>query len=455
MSAATSEKRRALMIVEDDPALQKQMRWAFDKYETIVADDRESALAQLRRFEPAVATMDLGLPPAPDEPTEGLRCLQETLALFPDTKVIVLTGQNDRANAVKAIGLGAYDFYTKPFEPELLALIIERAFRLHELQEENRRLQAAQAAESLGGILTRDPEMMRVCRTVERVATTDATVLLLGESGTGKEILARDLHAKSARRGQRFVAINCAAIPENLLESELFGYEKGAFTGAVKQTIGKIETAHKGTLFLDEIGDLPGALQAKLLRFLQERVIERVGGRDEIAVDVRIVCATHRDLKDLIAQGRFREDLYYRLAEISVEIPPLRRRQGDAALLAHAFVRRFAAEHHRGSLSLRPDALAAIEAHPWPGNVRELENCVKRAVIMADGAALAPADFGLAGGDEAGRAVPNLRQVREEAEKQAIVRVLGRVNGNVSKAAELLGVSRPTLYDLMERFGLR
>ena len=450
-----TEKRRPLLIVEDDPALQKQMRWAFDRYETIVADDRESAIAQMRRFEPAVATMDLGLPPAPDEPTEGLRCLQETLALFPDTKVIMLTGQNDRANAVKAIALGAYDFYTKPFEPELLSLIIERAFRLHDLQAENRRLHAAQTTDALGGIITRDPEMQRVCKTVERVATTDATVLLLGESGTGKEILARDLHAKSGRRAQRFVAINCAAIPENLLESELFGYEKGAFTGAVKQTIGKIETANKGTLFLDEIGDLPGALQAKLLRFLQERVVERVGGREEIPVDVRIVCATHQNLKDLISTGRFREDLYYRLAEISVEIPPLRNRKGDAALLAHAFVRRLAAEHHRGSLTLRPDALAAIEAHPWPGNVRELENGIKRAVIMADGAALTPADLGLQDKGEGGSELLNLRQIREEAEKQAIIRVLGRVNGNVSKAAELLGVSRPTLYDLMERFGLR
>jgi two-component system, NtrC family, response regulator len=450
-----TEKRRPLLIVEDDPALQKQMRWAFDRYETIVADDRESAIAQMRRFEPAVATMDLGLPPAPDEPTEGLRCLQETLALFPDTKVIMLTGQNDRANAVKAIALGAYDFYTKPFEPELLSLIIERAFRLHDLQQENRRLHAAQASDALGGIITRDPEMQRVCKTVERVATTDATVLLLGESGTGKEILARDLHAKSGRRAQRFVAINCAAIPENLLESELFGYEKGAFTGAVKQTIGKIETANRGTLFLDEIGDLPGALQAKLLRFLQERVVERVGGREEIPVDVRIVCATHQNLKDLISTGRFREDLYYRLAEISVEIPPLRNRKGDAALLAHAFVRRFAGEHNRGSMTLRPDALAAIEAHPWQGNVRELENCIKRAVIMADGAALTPVDLGLQEKGEGGHEMLNLRQIREEAEKQAIIRVLGRVNGNVSKAAELLGVSRPTLYDLMERFGLR
>jgi len=450
-----SEKRRPLLIVEDDPALQKQMRWAFDKYETVVADDRESALAQLRRFEPAVVTMDLGLPPARDDPTEGMRLLQDTLALAPDTKVIVLTGQSDRANAMKAVGLGAYDFYTKPFEPEVLTLMIDRAFRLHDLQEENRRLQTARLGDSMAGIITRDAEMQKVCRTIERVATADATVLLLGESGTGKEVLARALHGLSPRRGQRFVAINCAAIPENLLESELFGYEKGAFTGAVRQTLGKIETAHRGALFLDEIGDLPPALQAKLLRFLQERVIERVGGREEIPVDTRIVCATHQNLKDLIAAGRFREDLYYRLAEIVVTIPPLRSRPGDASLLAHAFVRRFAAEQKRGSITLRPDAVAAIEAHPWPGNVRELENCVKRAVIMADGGTIGPDDLGLAAPAAGGEEQATLRQVRETAEREAVVRVLGRVNGNVSRAAEVLGVSRPTLYDLMERFGLR
>jgi two-component system NtrC family response regulator len=398
--------------------------------------------------------MDLGLPPAPDDPTEGMRLLQDTLAAAPDTKVIVLTGQSDRANALKAIGLGAYDFYTKPFEPEVLALMIERAFRLHDLQEENRRLQTAHLNDSMAGILTRDAEMQKLCRTVERVATTDATVLLLGESGTGKEVLARALHSLSPRRAQRFVAINCAAIPENLLESELFGYEKGAFTGAVRQTLGKIETAHKGTLFLDEIGDLPPALQAKLLRFLQERVIERVGGREEIAVDTRIVCATHQNLKELIVAGRFREDLYYRLAEIVVTIPPLRNRPGDASLLAHAFVRRFATEQKRGSITLRPDAVAAIEAHPWPGNVRELENCVKRAVIMADGGTIGAEDLGLAT-HVSGEEQATLRQVRETAEREAVVRVLGRVNGNVSRAAELLGVSRPTLYDLMERFGLR
>jgi two-component system NtrC family response regulator len=446
-------KRKPLLIVEDDPALQKQMRWAFDRFETIVASDRGTAVTQLRRFEPAVVTMDLGLPPHPDDPGEGFLLLEELLGLAPDTKIIVLTGQNDRANALKAIALGAYDFYAKPFEPELLALTIERAYRLHELQEENRRLQVSHQPSALAGILTRDPELLRICRTAEKVAPTTATVLLLGESGTGKELVARGLHDLSQRRKERFVAINCAAIPEALLESELFGYEKGAFTGAVKQTLGKIETAHRGTLFLDEIGDLPLALQAKLLRFLQARVIERVGGREEIAVDVRIVCATHQNLKELMAQGKFREDLYFRLAEIVLEIPPLRKRPGDASLLAHDFVRRLAAEQRRGATTLAPDAVSAIESYAWPGNVRELENCIKRAVIMADASAIRAADLGLQA--EPRDEVFNLRQVRDEAEKQAVLRVLGRVNGNVSRAAEMLGVSRPTLYDLLERFGLR
>ncbi|HEV2219083.1 MAG TPA: sigma 54-interacting transcriptional regulator, partial [Casimicrobiaceae bacterium] len=301
-----TDERRPLLIVEDDPALQKQMQWAFDRYETVVASDREGAIAQLRRYEPAVVTMDLGLPPQPDDPAEGLKLLEEIRALAPGTKVIVLTGQNDRANALKAIGLGAHDFCTKPFEPELLTWAIERAFRVHDLQAENERLQAAQESPAMAGIVTRDPAMLRICRTIEKVAPTSATVLILGESGTGKELLARALHDLSPRRRERFVAINCAAIPDTLLESELFGYEKGAFTGAVKQTLGKIETASGGTLFLDEIGDLPTSLQAKLLRFLQERVIERIGGRSEIPVDVRIVCATHQSLKDQITQGRFR-----------------------------------------------------------------------------------------------------------------------------------------------------
>jgi len=449
------ETRRPLLIVEDDPALQKQMRWAFDKYETVFAANRDAAITQLRRYEPAVVTMDLGLPPHPDDPTEGLQLLEEIHTLAPDTKVIVLTGQADRSHALRAIALGAHDFCSKPFEPELLTWTIDRAFRVHELQEENRRLQSLKQSPAMSGIITRDPEMQRICRTIEKVAPSSATVLILGDSGTGKELFARAVHDLSPRQGRRFVAINCAAIPETLLESELFGYEKGAFTGAAKQTIGKIETANGGTLFLDEIGDLPVSLQAKLLRFLQERVIERVGGRQEVPVDVRIVCATHQSLKDRIISGQFREDLYYRLAEIVVEIPPLRDRKGDAALLAHAFVRRFSAEQRGGEMTLLGDAVEAIEAHGWPGNVRELENVIKRAVIMAEGTVITAADIvGTEAATHEDKAL-NLRQVRDEAEKNAVLRVLGRVNGNLSKAAELLGVSRPTLYDLMHRFGLR
>src|SRR5574337_294121 len=356
------EQRRVLLIVEDDPALQKQMRWAFDGFDTVVASNREEAIAQLRRFEPPVVTMDLGLPPEPDGSGEGFRLLSEMLALIPETKVIVLTGQHDRENALRAVGIGAYDFFPKPFEPDLLTLTIERAFRLHDLQQENAQLHAGPVT-SLQGMLSRDPAMLKICRTIEKLASSQVTVALFGESGTGKEVLARGLHNLSARSKQRFVAINCAAIPDALLESELFGYEKGAFTGAVKQTLGKIQVADGGTLFLDEIGDLPIALQGKLLRFLQERVIERIGGRDEIPVDVRIVCATHQSLKDLIAASKFREDLFYRVAEIVVEIPPLRSRNGDAALLAHSFVHRFVAEQGRYAMTLLPDAIAAIEAH--------------------------------------------------------------------------------------------
>ena len=451
----STEKLRPLLIVEDDPALQKQMRWSFDQVETITAGDRESALTQIHRHNPAVVTMDLGLPPDADSVSEGFHLLEQIMSAAPDTKVIVLTGQNDRNNALRAINLGAYDFFAKPFEPELLGLTIDRAFRLYDLQQENRRLQATQHPASLAGLLTRNPDMLRVCRTVEKVAGSNATVLLLGESGTGKEVLARGLHEASPRKNERFVAINCAAIPDNLLESELFGYEKGAFTGAAKTTPGKIETAHGGTLMLDEIGDLPHPLQAKLLRFLQERVVERLGGRQEIPVDVRIVCATHQNLKALIKEGRFREDLFYRLAEIVIDIPPLRDRKGDAALLAHAFTRRFATEQNCGSMTLTEDAIRAIEAHPWPGNIRELENCIKRAVIMADGPQITCDDIGLEATQ--GNAVEfiDLRRVRDEAERNALVTALGRANGNLVRAAEILGISRPTLYDLMHRLGLK
>ena len=451
----STEKQRPLLIVEDDPALQKQLRWAFDQYETLTAGDRESAVALIRRHQPPVVTMDLGLPPDADSVSEGFKLLEDTLSIAPETKVIVLTGQNDRSNALRAVALGAYDFFAKPFEIDMLGLTIDRAYRLYDLQQENVRLQLMHQPDVLAGLITRDPDVLRVCRTVEKVAASDATVLVLGESGTGKELIARGVHAASSRRKERFIAINCAAIPDTLLESELFGYEKGAFTGAVKTTPGKIEVANGGTLMLDEIGDLPLPLQAKLLRFLQERVIERIGGRQEIPVDVRIVCATHQDLKALIKDGRFREDLYYRLAEIVVALPPLRDRRGDAALLAHAFVRRFADEYKRGGMTLREDAIRAIEKHPWPGNVRELENCIKRAVIMADGNQITFDDIGL--GTAAGQedVALDLRQAREDAEKRVIIAALGRVDGNVLRAAESLGVSRPTLYDLMYRYGLK
>jgi len=453
-----SGKLPPLLIVEDDLALQKQIKWSLDRFESVTAHDRESALLQFRRHAPAVVTMDLGLPPDPDSVSEGFRLLEKTLEIDPNVKVIVLTGQNDQANALRAIALGAYDFFAKPFEPELLSLTIDRAFRLFELQAENRRLQALHQPDALSGLMTRDAEMLRICRTIEKVASSNATVLLLGESGTGKEVLAQGLHQASKRSG-RFVAINCAAIPENLLESELFGHEKGAFTGATKTTPGKIETANGGTLMLDEIGDLPHPLQSKLLRFLQERKIERVGGRQEIPVDVRVVCATHQDLKGLIKENRFREDLYYRLAEIVIDIPPLRARVGDAVLLANAFLRRFAQEQHRSAMAFSDDAVRAIEAHPWPGNVRELLNAVKRATIMAEGQRVNCEDIGLQSpqlvGDDADDRSLDLRTVRDKAERDAIVAALARVNGNIAKASEVLGVSRPTLYDLMHRLQIK
>ncbi|MCK6432976.1 MAG: PEP-CTERM-box response regulator transcription factor [Burkholderiaceae bacterium] len=447
-----------LLIVEDDLALQKQIKWSLDRYDAVTAKDREEALVQFRRFQPAVVTMDLGLPPDPDSVSEGFRLLEQLLDVDPNVKVIVLTGQNDQANALRAIALGAYDFFAKPFEPELLGLTIDRAFRLAELQAENRRLQASRQPDALAGLITRDPAMLRICRTVEKVASSNATVMLLGESGTGKEVLAQGLHQASRRSG-KFVAINCAAIPEALLESELFGHERGAFTGATKTTPGKIETASGGTLMLDEIGDLPQPLQAKLLRFLQERTIERIGGRGEIPVDVRVVCATHQDLQQLIREQRFREDLYYRLAEIVVTIPPLRERVGDAVLLAHAFLARFAQENRRGSMVLTDDAVRAIEHHRWPGNVRELYNSIKRAAIMADAGRITVDDIGLPDpGDPSDTAAAgdlDLRTVREAAEHQAIVTALARANGNIVRASEMLGVSRPTLYDLMKRLGIK
>ena len=450
-----SDAKQTILLVEDDPGLQKQLKWSLSDYDLLIAADRDSAIAQLRRFEPPVILLDLGLPPDVDGATEGLAALQEILSLAPATKVIVVTGNLDRANAVRAIQLGAYDFFQKPFEPEVLALMISRALHVYALEAENRLLISRQRGAALQGLITASEPMLAICRTVEKVAPANVTVLLLGESGTGKEVLARGVHELSPRANKRFVAINCAAIPDTLLESELFGYEKGAFTGAAKQTIGKIEYANEGTLFLDEIGDLPMPLQAKLLRFIQERVIERLGGRGEIPVDVRIVCATHRDLAGMIREGTFREDLYYRLSEIAVTIPPLRDRPGDAALLAQSFLARYAKEMARNIRGFTADALSALDAHDWPGNVREMENLIKRATIMADGNQITAADLGLRATEGSAPQPLNLRQARENAERQAISQALAKSDGNIAQAAELLGITRPTLYDLMAKTGMK
>jgi two-component system NtrC family response regulator len=450
--AATERPR--ILIVEDDLGLQKQLKWCLDEYEVLGATTRADAIAQLRRFEPAVVLQDLGLPPDPEGVTEGMQSLTEILSLAPFTKVIVITGKSERQNAVAAVSAGAYDFYQKPIDEVALKLVVERALRIHELEQENRRLTEAVANTPFAGFVATDEAMLKVCRTIDKVAPTNVSVLILGESGTGKELLARALHAKSDRSKGRFVPINCAAIPEHLLESELFGHEKGAFTGAVKQTIGKIELANGGTLFLDEIGDMPMLLQAKLLRFLQDRVIERIGGREEILVNVRVVCATNHDPQTLISQQRFREDLYFRIGEVVVSIPPLRNRVGGSTVLAYAMLQKHSSGLAKAKRGFTPEALAALEGYHWPGNVRELENKVKTALIMAEGPFLTPDDLGLADA-VAGESVFNLRQARTRAERQAIVGALAIAEGNISKCAELLGVSRPTLYDLMEKYDMR
>jgi two-component system NtrC family response regulator len=443
-----------LLVVEDDPGIQDQLRWCFDRYEVVIAGNRVSAMEQLRRHQPSVVTLDLGLPPDADGISEGLATLEEIVAASPDTKVIVVTGQNDRENAVRAVGSGAYDFYHKPIDADILGMIVNRAYRLHELEMENRDLVQQKTDHTVGGVVACSPEMVKVCRTVEKVAPSDATILLLGDSGTGKELCAHSLHDLSPRMSGRFIAINCAAIPENLLESELFGYERGAFTGAVKQTPGKIEYANKGTLFLDEVGDLPMPLQAKLLRFLQERVVERIGGRAEIPVDVRVVCATHQNLAEKIQAGTFREDLYYRISEISIQIPPLCKRVGDITLLARMFLEQFNREQGKNLRGFSKDALMAMEAYLWPGNVRELMNRVKRAAIMAEGKQIQAKDLELEGVSR-DEAQLDLRHVREQAERQAIMRAMSHAGGKISAAADLLGISRPTMYDFIRKFNLK
>jgi two-component system NtrC family response regulator len=449
-----SESKRKLLIVDDDTGIQRQLRWSFDDYDVSVAGDRDEAVAQFRSETPAVVTVDLGLPPDPDGATEGLATVEAILKLAPETKVIVVTGNEDHENALKAIALGAYDFYRKPIVSEELGHIIQRAYHLYDLEQENRRLAQRSDKVALNGVICADPEMLKICRLVEKVAPTNVTTMLLGESGTGKEVFARAIHDLSPRAGKPFAAINCAAIPENLLESELFGHEKGSFTGAVRQQKGKVELADSGTLFLDEVGDMPSAIQAKLLRFLQERTFERIGGRQPIAVDVRVICATNQKLDEMIAVGTFREDLYYRLSEMVINIPPLRERIGDAELLAQSFLQKFAEEQGKSVRGFTREGLTAISAYEWPGNVRELENRVKRALIMAEGNRITPEDLDLEDVDGDAE-ILNLAKAREEAERREIPRALSRAEGNITQAAKLLGISRPTLYDLMKQHGFK
>jgi two-component system NtrC family response regulator len=448
-----SDPSRKLLIVEDDPGLLSQLKWCFEDFDVYTAGDRVSAIAELRRHEPRVVLQDLGLPPLPEGVEEGLATLIETLKLAPHTKVIVVTGNGDQENALSAVAQGAYDFYEKPVDTDTLKLLVDRAFNIAELEAENRRLQYQINESPLDGIVAASEAMLAVCKMIEKVAPTDVSTLLLGESGTGKELLARALHRLSPRAEGNFVAINCAAIPENLLESELFGHEKGSFTGAHKQTIGKVEVANGGTLFLDEIGDMPMPLQAKLLRFLQERVIERVGGRQEIPVDVRVVCATNQQPEGLIAENLFREDLYYRIAEITINIPPFRDREEGRLILARTLLQKYCEKQKRALNGFSEDAVQAIEAYGWPGNVRELENKIKGAVIMADGKLVTAHDLGLSAGDQI-EELFNLREVRQRAESKAIRVALTRSYGNISKSAELLGITRPTLYDLLNKYGL-
>ncbi len=444
---------RRLLIVEDDPGLQSQMRWCFSEdLDVTVASDRESALAALRRTEPEVVTLDLGLPPDPGGASEGFSLLEEILRLAPMTKVIVVTGREDKENAVKAIGMGASDFYQKPLDADILTFVVNRALRLAELEKENQALSHQGNGTSIKGIVAASPQMLSVCRTLEKVAPTDVTTLIVGETGTGKELLARGLHDLSQRACKPFAAINCAAIPENLLESELFGFEKGSFTGATQSKKGKIESANGGTLFLDEIGDMPMSLQAKLLRFLQERVVDRVGSTQPIPVDVRVICATHRNVKNLIESGSFREDLYYRISEITLDVPSLRERTGDALVIAQSLLKSLGKQMDRANLAFTEDAINAINHYEWPGNVREMINKVKRATIMADGKRITADDLDLACDHPPQDNQLNLRQVRENAERQAIIQALRSCQFNMAQASRLLGVTRPTLYNLTDKY---
>ncbi len=453
MNAFTTDQR-PLLIVDDDTGLLRKLRWAFSEHKVHAAGTRQEALALIRAHTIPVAIVDLGLPPDPDGASEGLATLSEIREISAGTKVIIATGNETREHALRAIALGAYDFYQKPIDIEILRMIVGRAEQMYELEAENRRLTEAAAASSpIDGIIATSPEMLRVLRNIEKLAPTDVTVLLLGESGTGKELLAHAIHKLSRRAAGPFVPINCAAIPETLLESELFGHEKGAFTGALRQNIGRVESAHRGTLFLDEIGDVPPAMQVKLLRFLQDQMVERIGSRRPVQVDVRIVCATNQDLDRMMKEGRFREDLFYRLNEVAIRVPPLRERPADAVVLASFFLRRFAGEYDRAARGLSSSALAAIRDYSWPGNVRELENRVKRAVVMTEGALVTAADLDLPGAGDDVKSL-DIRAARARAEREVIQLALTQTGSNLSRAAKLLGISRPTLYDLMQQHQL-
>ncbi len=442
-----------LLIIDDDKGIQKQLKWSLSDYDVVLAGDRESAITAVRRFEPKVVTLDLGLPPDEANASEGLAALQEILTIAPHTKVIVITGNDDRTNALKAIAAGAYDFYQKPVETDVINVIVARAYSVAAIEEENRRMRSVVGSDI--GIIGNSEAIERLRTMVRRIAPTQITALLLGESGTGKEVTANAVHLAGDRKDKPFIAINCASIPETLLESELFGFEKGAFTGAHKTTKGKIECAEGGTLFLDEIGDMPFNLQAKLLRFLQEKQIERLGGRQEISVDVRVVCATNQNLEEMVKEKTFREDLFYRVSEITLNIPPLRDRDEDMLILAQYFLKRYSAEYKSNVKGFSDDGLNAIKSHRWPGNIRELQNKVKSSVIMCTGTQVTAVDLGFFDLENSEFELSlNLRTVREEAESIAIKKAYSLADKNMSKASELLGVTRPTLYALIEKYSL-
>jgi len=443
-----------VLIVDDDEEIRVQMKWALGKqYEVLLGEDRPGAVKLFKSERPVVTLLDLGLPPQPNECAEGLRALSDLLGVDETAKIIVISGQGEKGSALQAVGAGAYDFLCKPIEMEELKFLLRRCIYVAELEREFRQLQQTVRAEGFEDMLGASPQMHGVFAYIRKVANTTAPVLLLGESGTGKEMVAMAIHRRSSHKGGPFIAINCNAIPENLLESELFGHEKGAFTGAHAQRKGMIESAGEGTLFLDEIGELPAAVQVKLLRFLQEQRFQRVGGRQEIQIDTRIIAATNVDLKQAVAEAKFREDLYFRLAVVVINLPPLRERVDDVVLLAREFLHKYAAQNGKTNLTFTPEALRAINCHPWPGNVRELQNRVKRAVIMADGKRITEVDLELSSSpNPAGSAT--LKEAREGVERELIQRTLKRHLGKVTSAAAELGISRPTLYELMDKLGI-